>query len=63
MGEYDVFREYGAEIERRMRLQTFPLAVKMLEKESDIPEGAQRPMKDFGYHLATCHDQSGHVLP
>jgi len=54
MGEYDVFREYGAEIERRMRLQTFPLAVKMLEKESDIPEGAQRPMKDFGYHLATC---------
>lgn len=54
MGDFDVFHEYGYEIERRMRLQTYPMAVKMLKKESDIPEGAQRPMKDFGYHLATC---------
>ena len=45
---------YGEEIDRRVRLQTFPLAVKLLEKESDIPEGAQRPLRDLGYRLATC---------
>jgi len=49
-----VFREPAEEIERRLRLKTFPLAVKMLEKEQDIPEGAVRPKRDLGYHLATC---------
>ncbi len=49
-----VFHEYGEELEKRLRLQTFPLAVKLLEKEEDIPREAQRPMKDFGYHLALC---------
>ena len=48
------FHAYGEELEKRLRLQTFPLAVKLLEKEGDIPEGAIRPMKDFGYHLALC---------
>ena len=46
-----VLHEYGQELERRIRLQTFPLAIKLLEREKDIPEEAQRPMKDFGYHL------------
>ncbi len=49
-----IFHEYGEELERRIRLQTFPLAVKLLEKEEDIPEGAKRPVKDFGYHLLLC---------
>jgi len=54
MAKFDVLCEYGREFERRMRLQTFPLAIKMLEKESDIPKGAQRPFKDLGYRLAAC---------
>ena len=54
MAEFDAFHEFGKELEERVRLQTFPIAVKMLKKESDIPQGAQRPMRDFGYHLATC---------
>jgi uncharacterized protein (DUF169 family) len=37
-----------------MLLRTSPIAVKMLEKESDIPEGALRPKRDRGYHLAQC---------
>jgi uncharacterized protein (DUF169 family) len=48
------FRQYGKEIERLMLLRTSPIAVKMLEKESDIPGGALRPKKDKGYHLAQC---------
>jgi len=54
MTQLSVFREYGEEFERRLRLRTFPLAVKLLEKEADIPEGAKRPKKDFGYHMFAC---------
>ena len=45
---------YGEELEKRLRLKTFPLAVKLLEKEGDIPEGAIRPMRDLGHHLSLC---------
>jgi uncharacterized protein (DUF169 family) len=44
----------GEELERALLLKTHPIAVKMLEKEADIPEGAIRPKKDRGYHLAQC---------
>jgi len=48
------YRQYGEDLERMLRLRTSPLAVKMLEKEEDIPEGAIRPKRDRGYHLAQC---------
>ena len=54
MGKFGVFHDYGEELERRIRLQTFPLAVKLLEKEINIPEGAERPLRDFGYHVPLC---------
>ena len=53
-----VLQEYGEEMERLLRLKTFPLAVKLLEKEDDIPEGTQRTLKDWGYHLALCQASS-----
>lgn len=54
MTKFDVFQKYGEEIEKRMRLQTFPLAIKLLERETDIPKGAKRPLRDFGYHVPVC---------
>ena len=48
------FNRYGEELEKIMILRTSPVAVKMLEKESDIPDGAIRPRQDRGYHLAQC---------
>ena len=45
--------KYGEELEYSMVLQTAPLAVKMLEKETDIPDEAFRPI-DRGYHIAQC---------
>jgi uncharacterized protein (DUF169 family) len=48
------FNRYGEELEKIMLLRTSPVAVKMLEKESDIPEGSIRPRQDRGYHLAQC---------
>jgi uncharacterized protein (DUF169 family) len=48
------YNSYGEDLERLLLLRTSPLAVKMLEKEGDIPEEALRPKKDRGYHLAQC---------
>lgn len=54
MTELSILREYGEELERRLRLKTFPVAVKLLEREEDIPEGAIMPGKNLGYHLLSC---------
>jgi uncharacterized protein (DUF169 family) len=48
------FNQYGEELERLLLLQSSPIAVKMLEKEADIPPEAVRPKKDRNYHLAQC---------
>jgi len=48
------YNSYGEELERSLLLKTSPIAVKMLETEKDIPEGAIRPKRDRGYHLAQC---------
>ena len=54
MADFKIYQQYGKELERRLRLKTFPLAVKLLEKEGDIPNGAKRPVKDLGHHLSLC---------
>jgi uncharacterized protein (DUF169 family) len=54
MGDLKVYREYGEELERKLRLKTFPIALKLLKTEKDIPEGAIRPLKDLGYHISLC---------
>jgi uncharacterized protein (DUF169 family) len=54
MEDLDALHEFGRELERRIRLQTFPLAVKVLRRENEIPAEAFRPMGHSGYHLATC---------
>ena len=46
--------KYGEELENLLGLQTSPIAVKMLEKEADIPKGALRPKKDHDQHYAQC---------
>ncbi len=48
------FQNWAEEISRRICLRTFPLAVKLVEKEEDIPREAVRPLRDLGYHLPLC---------
>ena len=48
------YNQYGEELEKILMLKTSPVAVKMLVSENDIPEGAMRPKRDHGYHLAQC---------
>jgi len=48
------YNTYGEELEKKFSLRTSPMAVKMLETEDDIPEGAIRPSKDMGNRIAQC---------
>ncbi len=45
---------YGADLGRLLCLRTYPIAIKMLESESEVPEGVFRPKKDKGEHYAMC---------
>jgi uncharacterized protein (DUF169 family) len=54
MTTLDEYKKYGEEIEKLLLLKSSPIAVKMLEKEEDIPEGAIRPHRDWGYRYAQC---------
>jgi uncharacterized protein (DUF169 family) len=50
----DEIRLLAERLERLLRLHTFPLAVKMLRNETDIPSTAKRPLRDMGHHLDVC---------
>ena len=54
MTAWSVLNGYGEELERLLQLRTSPVAIKLLEREEDIPEGAIRPKRDLGFHLALC---------
>ncbi len=54
MTTMEEYNRYGEELEKILKLKTSPVAVKMLASEKDIPDGAMRPKKDHGYHLAQC---------
>ena len=54
MEKKSVWNEYGEELERRLRLKTYPIAFKLLKNEEDIPDGSQQPSRDFGYRLNLC---------
>ena len=54
MAELDILHEQARELRERIMPPTYILAVKMLKSEDDIPEGATRPVRDLGYHLAAC---------
>jgi uncharacterized protein (DUF169 family) len=49
-----IYHAYGEELERCLRLKTFPLAIKLLEKEEEFPDGIHRPLRDWGFHLSLC---------
>lgn len=48
------YRKYADDLQEILRLRTFPFGVKLLEKESDIPKGTFRPLRDIGHSLSLC---------
>jgi uncharacterized protein (DUF169 family) len=45
---------YGEALRNQLLLKTFPIAIKLLKKGSEIPQEAIRPKRDLGYHIALC---------
>jgi uncharacterized protein (DUF169 family) len=45
---------YGSDLLNMLVLRTYPIAIKMLKDETEIPQGAVRPKKDLGEHYAAC---------
>ena len=54
MSEQNIFMKFAKELERSIRPRCFPLAVKLLENQRDIPKDAIRPKKDLGAQLSLC---------
>ena len=54
MTAHSEFNTYGTDLEQFLCLRTYPIAIKMLESESEVPEGAVRPKKDRDEHYAVC---------
>lgn len=44
----------AADLQRMLRLRYEPIAIKMIENESEIPQNAIYPPRDMGKHLAIC---------
>ncbi len=45
---------HSRELHEMLLLRFEPIAVKMIENESEVPENAIRPMRDFKKHMALC---------
>ena len=48
------YRSAGKEIEDILRLDSFAVAVKMIQKKEEIPAEAVRPKRDLDQHIAQC---------
>ena len=51
MNEY---KEYGKRLEKQLRLNTYPLAIRMLRSPEEVPDEAFRPVESTGKCLSTC---------
>jgi uncharacterized protein (DUF169 family) len=50
----ETMNKYGSDLLNMLILRTYPIAIKMLKDESEIPQGAVRPKKDLGEHYSAC---------
>jgi uncharacterized protein (DUF169 family) len=48
------YRSHAEELQNRLHLETFPIAIAMLKSETDIPADALRPVRDLGAHMHLC---------
>jgi uncharacterized protein (DUF169 family) len=52
--ELEKLHEAAEKVEAILRLQTYPIAIKMPRRGDEIPAGAKMPLRDSGDHLSTC---------
>lgn len=54
MRDLEKMRNDAEDLERLLRLHTYPLAIRMLRSEAEIPPGARRPKRDEGHQYNVC---------
>ncbi|MFB6114331.1 MAG: DUF169 domain-containing protein [Halodesulfurarchaeum sp.] len=54
MTDTETYRSWGNELEQRLRLRSHPLAIRLLEDESEVPDEAIRPSVDEDHRLSLC---------
>ena len=50
------FHEFGSELEKYLRLATFPLAIKLIKDESEILKNFKRAHKDLHLEMFVCQN-------
>ncbi len=50
------YRDMGVKFEKFLRVPTFPVAIKLIRSEKEIPSGSKRPVKDLGFKTAVCQN-------
>lgn len=53
-GDMEGWRKIGEELERYLRVPTFPVAVRFLQPGEQPPEKARRPLAELGQPIALC---------
>ena len=46
--------KHSTELREMLILRYFPIAIKMIDDEADVPESAVRPIRDMNKHIAMC---------
>ena len=54
MTPVETMNKYGTDLLNMLVLRTYPIAIKMLKDQNEIPQGAVRPKKDLGEHYSAC---------
>ncbi len=52
----EIYQQYGKKLDELLRLSNFPLAIKLVETEEEIPEGCKRPFKDLKLQNFVCQN-------
>ncbi|MGE7271280.1 DUF169 domain-containing protein [Brevibacillus panacihumi] len=47
-------KELNQAIQTYVRTDSFPVGIKIVKAENDLPERTKRPMRDFGYQITIC---------
>jgi uncharacterized protein (DUF169 family) len=56
MVDLEQYKNFGKEIEKYIRPNSFPLAIKLIKKESEIPKKAKRPKQDLDLRNFVCQN-------
>lgn len=54
MANIEVYRQYARKLQNLLQPQSYPVAIKLLTEEKEIPPNALRPKKDQGVHFSLC---------